>query len=77
MMRLCLILGMAVSAMAIAPIQLRLEYSDSIVEESAPRVSWAVSAPGERGVMQSAYQIVISRSDGTKVWDSSKVASNR
>lgn len=77
MIRAGLVVALAAFAAAIAPTQLRIEYSDSFTEESAPRVSWALSAPGERNIVQESYQIILARSDGTKVWDSSKVTSNR
>ena len=59
---------------------LRTEYlvNPLIVATAAPRFSWTLqTTPGDRGVVQSAYQIVVvSMPAGTTVWDSGKVQSS-
>ena len=66
---------------------LRCEYRSSPlgVDETAPRLSWTLRAPGDgaRGVVQSAYRILVARdralldSDRGDIWDSGKVDSAR
>jgi alpha-L-rhamnosidase len=77
---------LAALAMAAAPElrveQLRVEYLDnpSGIDETAPRLSWKLTAKG-RGARQTAYQIVVASSERllaanrADLWDSGKVAS--
>jgi alpha-L-rhamnosidase len=68
------------SAAPQAAVRLRTEYltDPAIVAPAAPRFSWVLpSAAGDRGVAQSAYQVVVTSvtAGGATVWDSGKVAS--
>ncbi len=62
---------------------LRTEYKENPlgIDARKPRLSWRIEAPG-RGIVQSAYEIRVSRSEsglgakGDLVWDSGKVASD-
>jgi alpha-L-rhamnosidase len=55
---------------------LRCEYlSDPLgIDTPKPRLSWALDST-ERNQIQTAYQVVVTGSDGGLVWDSGKVAS--
>ena len=60
-----------------APVRLRVEYMENPAGVDVPypaRFSWALTHT-ERGQVQSAYQLVVSKA-GAKVWDSKKVMSN-
>ena len=77
---LCLLCLAATAAAAPqAARYLRTEYltDPPIVAPSSPRFSWVLATgDAERGVVQSAYQIVITSAvGGAAVWDSGKVAS--
>jgi len=78
------LLGLAASAAlaaAAAPApsvtRLRCEYkADPLgIDAAQPRLSWQLRSP-ERGVVQSAYQVQVTRG-GRTVWDTGKVASDR
>ena len=45
------------------------------IDEPSPRFSWNI-ASNSRGVMQTGYQIIVSKSDGNMVWDTGKVESD-
>ena len=72
-------------AFAISAKQLRCEYhSAPTVDTLQPRLSWLVeSEPGQRGQMQTAYQVLVADSlaslaqDQGTLWDSGRVASNQ
>ena len=76
------VVALAVSVSTGAPqaaVHLRTEYltDPSIVATPSPRFSWVLpTAPSDRGVVQSTYQLVVSAArGGAVVWDSGKVAS--
>ncbi len=62
---------------------LRSEYKENPlgIDARKPRLSWQLQAPG-RGVVQSAYQVRVARSEGglgggsDRVWDSGRVTSD-
>ena len=62
------------------PTHLRCEYliDPLAIDELHPRLSWALhsAGPSERGKRQSAYQVVVTRSEGQPAWDSGKVISD-
>src|SRR5271157_1982934 len=71
---------------AITPTDLRCEYgrNPTAVGEAQPRLSWVVAGgQGERGVVQSAYQVLVAsspealKSDQGEWWDSGKTASSQ
>lgn len=45
------------------------------IDVTHPRFGWQMVAPGERGVIQSAYQVIVKDPAGTVSWDSKKVTS--
>ncbi|HEY5561408.1 MAG TPA: family 78 glycoside hydrolase catalytic domain [Clostridiaceae bacterium] len=60
-------------------INLRVEYSKTPlgIDVEKPRFSWQMSAPiGRRDYVQTAYQLVVKKSNGVIVWDSSQVKSD-
>jgi alpha-L-rhamnosidase len=86
-----LLIGLAVSgwtasaASAFSATHLRCEYQTDphAVGTTEPRLGWVVESGTQRGVTQSAYQILVaSESDLLKrdqgdLWDSGKIASDR
>ena len=73
-------LSLAAPPAAAAPpsvAQLRCEYkADPLgIDAAQPRLSWQLRSD-ERGVVQSAYQVQVTR-EGKAVWDTGKVASDR
>ena len=78
------LLGLSAATLAAAPAAaplsvagLRCEYKvDPLgIDVPQPRLSWQLRSPG-RGVVQSAYQVQVTR-DGKTVWDTGRVASHR
>ncbi|MDZ7720242.1 MAG: hypothetical protein U5K72_15610 [Balneolaceae bacterium] len=58
---------------------LQTEYTDTPlgIDVEHPRFSWQMSAPdGGHGYFQTAYQIVVTDSDGDEVWDTGRVESD-
>jgi alpha-L-rhamnosidase len=87
MKKIAVFLLLAVNAMMAVgqvPIDLRCEYMyvARSIDVAAPRLSWTILAPNERGVSQSAYQILVSTSEDSlnadrgNLWDSGKVMSS-
>ena len=69
--------GLAAAAAPLPATYLRAEYlvDPLLVSTPSPRLSWVLpTAPGDRGVTQSAYQIIVTDSSST-VFDSGKVPS--
>ncbi len=64
----------------LVPTHLRCEYliDPLAVDEPRPRLSWSLqnAAPSDRGKRQSAYQVMVTRSDDTLAWDSGQVLSD-
>ena len=77
---LAVLLAGCATAAPLAAVQLKTNYMSyaPVIDDSMPRFSWAIeSGAGDRGVVQSAYQILVNvTSTGASVWDSGKVASN-
>ena len=46
------------------------------ISGDAPRLNWTMDAP-RRGVIQEAYQIRVTTTNGEEVWDSGKVSSRQ
>jgi alpha-L-rhamnosidase len=69
--------ALAAAAPAPSVTRLRCEYKvDPLgIDVAQPRLSWQLRSP-ERGVVQSAYQVQVTRG-GKAVWDTGKVASDR
>lgn len=74
----------SINACAMEAASLKCEYRVNPlgVDSVKPRLSWVLEAPG-RGVMQSAYQVMVSSSleklakDEADLWDSNKVESDQ
>lgn len=64
---------------AISICSLKVEYSDTPlgIDVEKPRFSWQMLAEnGERGIFQTAYQIIVTDQEGRLLWDSGKNNSN-
>jgi len=64
--------------MSMQPTHLKCEYKVNPIGIDAPRprLSWQIQTP-DRGVMQRAYQLCVRGDDGTLLWDSGRVDSQR
>ncbi|MEY4763126.1 MAG: hypothetical protein RLZZ200_2982 [Pseudomonadota bacterium] len=65
---------------AVSPVTLTVEHRDRPlgIDTTRPRFAWQTAAPtSRRGVIQSAYRIVVSGSGAEPVWDSGRIASGR
>ena len=75
---MCIIFCVADTTEAAKVTSLQVEYSDTPIgiDVQKPRFSWQMLAPeGERGYLQTAYQIQVKNSKGSIIWDSGKVSS--
>src|SRR3954453_8496787 len=71
-----LCLGMAATAHAAAPTQLTVgDNARPLNVEGTPQFGW-LPASTKGNDVQTAYEIKVSKVDGTLVWDSDKVASS-
>ena len=62
---------------SVAVCALRCESLDNPlgIDVAAPRLSWQLTS-SRRGVMQTAYQVQVSRAESGVIWDSGKVVSD-
>ncbi len=78
---LVVLLSVTVTAKASAAIQnLRVEYAKTPlgIDVKAPRFSWQMAASGgERGISQSAFQLMVTNPEGKVMWNSKKVANDK
>ena len=66
--------GKAKGAVRVTELTTELRTNPEGIDCETPRFSWKVVSD-ENKTLQTAYQIVVSRRDGKKVWDSGKVSS--
>lgn len=65
-----------------APVDLRVEYGETVVDTETPRFSWTLNDT-IRGASQTAYQVLVATSNGlltekkADVWNSGKIASGQ
>lgn len=74
-----LILGMTMITASAAIINQTTEYTKTPIgiDVAKPRFGWQMAAkPGERGILQTAYQLLVKDPENKVIWDSGKIESS-